>query len=196
MVEGVEVELIAGSASPETEIVGVVSVVSWHWGVIGLGHHDLTILPDGSLSATLVVLSDTTIEPHWVHNVGSLDLPWVALLEPEIWDLDLAAIDDLLLEDTVVVSDSVAPSWQLKGGHRVEEAGSESTETSISEGGIGLLLVDLLEVVADVHESFLVLLLHVDVDEHVLHHAAHQELKREVVASLHIFCLNLSKRQS
>ena len=188
-VEGVEVELVAGSASPEAQIVGVVGVVAWDGRVIGLSHHDLAIDPVSALDAMLLVLVDAAVEAHGVDDVTALDLPRVPILEPEVGDLNLAAVLDHLLEDAVVVPDAVAPGWQLKCGHGVQEAGGEAAETTVAKRGVRLLLIHILQVVPDVHEGALILVLHVNVDKHVLHEAAHEELKGEVVNSLHVFGL-------
>ena len=48
-------------------------------------------------------------------------------VKPVVWDLDLVSVDDLLLEDTVAVTQAVAPGRIVQRGETVEEAGSETT---------------------------------------------------------------------
>lgn len=130
---------------PESEIVSVVCVVAWDWGVVSLSKHDLSSLPGASLlTISTLSLDHISKEANWVNDVSPLDLPGVALLKPEVWNLDLLPIFDELLENSIIVPNSVAPRRQFKGGHRVKEAGSKSTKASVAEASIGLLLVDVL----------------------------------------------------
>lgn len=56
-------------------------------------------------------------------NVGALDLPRVSVLEPVVRNFDLLTVLDQLLKDSVIVADTVAPSWDLHSCHTIEEAG-------------------------------------------------------------------------
>lgn len=71
-------------------------------------------------------------------NVVSWELPWIKV-QPVVWNLDLITIDYFLLEDAVLVSKSVAPCWVIHCGHAVEEAGCETSKTSIAKGGVVFL---------------------------------------------------------
>jgi hypothetical protein len=64
----------------------------------------------------LPALADFAEEAHRVDYVGALDLPRVAVLEPVIGNFNLLPILDNLLEDTIVVADTVSPCWNLKCG--------------------------------------------------------------------------------
>ena len=170
------------SRFPESEIVSVVSVVSWHWGIVCLCKDHLTTLPCASfLTICICCLYQITKEAYWVNDVSSLNFPWVPLLEPEVWNLYLLSIPNQLLENSIVVSDPVAPCRQFKSGHRVKEAGSEPPKTPVAKTSVSLLFTDILELVTKVIESLLILLLHIDVDKHVLEGTAHQKLKGEIV---------------
>ena len=85
---------------------------------------------------------------NFVLDVDSFDLPRVAVAKPEIRDLDLAAILDDLFEDTVVVTDAVAPSWVVQGGHGVQKTGCETAQATVSQSSVGLLLVDGFQLIA------------------------------------------------
>ncbi len=113
MVEGIEVELVAGARSPQTQIVCVVCIVSWDWRVIGLGHHCLALDPIAALNTVFCIFFNSAVELDWIDDVTAFNLPRVTVFEPEIRDLDLAAILNHLLEDTIVVPDAVAPGRDL-----------------------------------------------------------------------------------
>src|SRR5690349_7378970 len=76
----------------------------------------------------------------YIHShIVSRELPGVEI-KPVVWNLDLVPINDFLLEDAVPVSQTVAPSRLVQGRKTVEEAGSETTKTAISERRIMFLL--------------------------------------------------------
>jgi len=76
----------------------------------------LAALPVGSLGTAILILIGVTVEPDLVGDVLPLDFPWVSTVEPEIWDFNLVSIFDGLLKDTKLVSNTVAPRWNLKRG--------------------------------------------------------------------------------
>lgn len=80
------------------------------------------------------------------------ELPWVEI-EPVIGDLNLIAIDNLLLENTIPVPESVAPSWKVHRRQTVEEARGKSAEATISESCIMFLGNDVLDSKAQVFET-------------------------------------------
>ena len=65
-------------------------------------------------------------------------------VKPVIGNFDLVAIHNLLLEDTVSVSQSISPCRHVEGSHGVQETGSQTTKTTISKSSIVLLLSDVL----------------------------------------------------
>ena len=68
-IERVEVELVAGSASPKTQVVGVIGVIAGNRCVISLGHDGLPVNPVGSLDAMLIILINTTVEADRIHDI-------------------------------------------------------------------------------------------------------------------------------
>lgn len=53
-------------------------------------------------------------------------------VEPVVWHLNLVAIDDFLLEDTISISQAVAPGGVVEGSETVKEAGSKPAKTAIA----------------------------------------------------------------
>ena len=125
MIERIKVEITLWSGLPKSKVVGVIGVVTWHWGIVGLCKHNLTSLPIASLfTIGICSLITMTKEANRVNDVRSLNLPRIPLFEPEVWNLYLLSIAYELLENTIVIPDSIAPCRQFKGGHGVKETGS------------------------------------------------------------------------
>lgn len=144
------------------------------------------MLPVRSLGVAVPILVRLAVESDLVGHILALDFPGVAMVQPEVGDLNLVAILNNLLEDAIVVPDSVAPGRDLEGGKRVKEASCESTEASVSKGSVSLLLVELFEVVANAHEGVFELALEVGVDECILESSPHEELEGEIIDSFGI----------
>ena len=125
MIERIKVEIALWSGLPKSKVIGVVGVVAWYWGIVSLCKHNLATLPIASLfTVGICSLFTMTKEAHRVNDVRSLNFPRISLLEPEVWDLYLFTITYELLENTIVIPDSIAPCRQFKGGHGVKETGS------------------------------------------------------------------------
>lgn len=119
-------------------------------------------------------------------------LPGKAVLEPVVRDLDLVALDDLLLEQAVLVADAAAVTRQAVCCHRVDEAGSESAEAAVAKTCIRLFLERLDEAEVEVLEDFLDGLLDAEIDEVRLEQAAEQEFDREIIDLLFLtLCIRL-----
>lgn len=79
-------------------------------------------------------------------------LPGVKV-QPVVRNLDLVSVNDLLLEDAISVSQAIAPGGIVEGGQTVEEASSQATQATISEGGVVLLGDDIFDPEAEVRET-------------------------------------------
>src|SRR6476660_1974250 len=71
---------------------------------------------------------------------GPLHFPGVAFVQPVVRLLDLIAFLDLLPEDAVFVAQAVANRGNVQRGERIEEAGGQSSESTVPETGIRLAL--------------------------------------------------------
>jgi hypothetical protein len=71
-------------------------------------------------------------------------------VKPVIRNLDLIAIHNFLLEDTISVSQSVSPGWVVERCQGVQETGSQTAKATITKGSIMLLLNDVLDAKAKV----------------------------------------------
>jgi hypothetical protein len=111
------------------------------------------------------------------------------VIKPKVWNFSLISIFNDLLENTIVVSNTITPSWNFKGSERIDEACGESSKTTITKGSISFLFIELLEIITHIHESISEWTLEIRVDESILKSSTHQKFKREVIDSLAILVL-------
>lgn len=76
-------------------------------------------------------------------DIVTSELPGVEV-EPVVGHLDLVSIDNLLLEDTISVTQTVAPGGVVERRQTVEEASSKTSQATVAEGSIVLLLDNIL----------------------------------------------------
>lgn len=154
------------------------------------------------LGGSVCVFERVTGLTHVDRHVLARELPGVKV-KPVVGHLDLVAVDNLLLEDTVPVPQAVAPGGKVEGSKTVEEAGGQSTEATVSEGSVVLLLNDILDAEAEVVKTSYALLapflpadryaaltlgniLQSDVEHGIVEGTAHEKLQREVVDTLSV----------
>jgi len=85
-------------------------------------------------------------------DIMSRELPWIEV-QPIVRDLDLISIYDFLLENTITVSQSVAPRRVVQRGQTVEETSRKTAQTSITKRSVVLLLDNILDTEAKVRKS-------------------------------------------
>src|SRR5580698_1588147 len=92
-------------------------------------------------------------ETHDVARVAARRLPYVPELQPAARDLALRAVGpDHLGEYSVVVADPVADRRVAQRRHRIQEARGEAAQAAVAEARIGLLGLDIFEVVSHLLE--------------------------------------------
>lgn len=85
-----------------------------------------------------------SIELNVDSDVMSRKFPGVEV-QPIVWDFNLITVDDLLFENTVLVSESIAPGWVVHGGQAVKETSCEAAKTSVTERSIMFLRDHILD---------------------------------------------------
>ncbi len=108
------------------------------------------------------------------------DFPGIAEAEPVVRLLDLVTVVDMLLEDAVVVADTVADRRQLQRRHRVQKAGGEPAETAIAERRVGFDVTQHVPVETQAPHCLAAGVLQHQVDDIVAHRPTDQELEREI----------------
>lgn len=149
-----KVELAAGRfAGPETQIVHSGRSVARNGYVIRQSRDHLTVLPGDDLLAIVVcVFVHPAVELDIDRDIVSWEFPWVEV-KPVVRDFDLIAVLNLLLEDTISISKTVAPSWIIQRSHAVEETCCKSAQTAIAQCGVVLLIDDILDAEAKILQA-------------------------------------------
>jgi starch phosphorylase len=68
----------------------------------------LAASPVSAVSAAVLVLVDVSVESDLVSDVLTLDLPGIAFVQPEVWNLDLVSILDRFLDSLATLE---IPAW-------------------------------------------------------------------------------------
>ena len=98
-------------ARPQSQVVGSFGPVSGNGYIIRHGLDNLAILPRiDSLALLILILPDPTVELDIDRHIMAREFPRVEI-QPVIGNFYLVAIYDLLLENPIAVSESVAPGW-------------------------------------------------------------------------------------
>ena len=95
--------------------------------------------------------------------------------------LDLAAVDEFLLEEAELVVDPVAERGIVERRQRIEEAGGEPAEAAVAQAHVDLGIPDLLEVQAQELERLPGGLVEPGGEQIVLEEPAHEVLEREII---------------
>jgi hypothetical protein len=172
-VELVEIEGVSWSGFPKSQVVGIVSVETWNWGIVGHSDDLLAALPVGSLGVTVLVFVRNTIESNLIGDILSLNLPWISMIQPKVRNFSLISISNNLLENTVIVSNTISPSWNFEGGKRIDEACGKSSKTTITKGSISFLFIELLKIVTHIHQSISEWTFKIRVDKCILESSTH-----------------------
>ncbi len=117
----------------------------------------------------------------------ALDLQRVAVLEPVVRLLNLVAVDDLLPEHAVVITDAAPVRRIIQRRQRIKEAGSESSETSVAKRRIRLLILDCIDVKAKLAQRLCHLFVCAKVDCIISECTPHQKFHGKINQFLRIF---------
>ncbi len=141
-----EVEVLRGLGAPQPQGVDGIGTVSGNHVVVrdrehcGLGDPLCTV-------RAVLGRGHGAAEAHLDRHLRVRELPGVAVTQPGVGHLDLPALlVEGLLEDAVFVTDAVSHRRDRHGGQRVEEAGREPAEATVSEAWLHLELPQLVEV--------------------------------------------------
>ena len=179
----VEVLLCAGT--PQAKHAHRLGIGARNHHVVGDRLDFLGIAVDGLHAVVRPALLDLTVEFDDELLVAALGEPAFAAGEPHIGKLDLPAVHDLLLEETVLIEDGKTHGGIVLRRKSVQKTGGEAAESPISEPCIGLFFIEILQ-------RELILLFECPFDgiadaeivDAVLEGAAHQKLHAEIIDPL------------
>lgn len=116
----------------------------------------------GVVAKDLFLILDSLVLPHITkeldvdRDVVASELPRVEV-KPIVRNLDLITINNLLLEDTVFVSQSVTPGGIVERGQAVEEASGKTAKTAISKRSVVLLTDNVFHAEAEIRYALCIL---------------------------------------
>ncbi len=95
-------------------------------------------------------------------------------------------VDDLLFEEPELIVDAVTVSGKILAGQRVEEAGRQSPQAAIAQGGIGFDFLNLFEVGTHFDQGLLAQIVQVEIVQGIAQGPTHQKFDRQVIQTLGI----------
>ena len=137
-------------------------------------------------SVSVAFTLDMSAERYSLRIFGTRNLPRITVLKPVVGLLHLLAIDDLLAEDAVVVTDAVAHRRKVERGHRIEIACRETSQASIAKACISLKIAQVVPVDTVGTERITAKLIGFEVYDVVAEQTADEEFKRKVIYVLGI----------
>ena len=114
----------------------------------------------------------------------ALGQPHLAAGQPEVGQLGLPAVHQLLLEDAVLVQDRVASGGVALGGEAVQITGREAPEAAVAQARVRLAVVELFQTDPVALQHLLEGLRQIQVIQVVFQRAAHQKFHGEIVDTL------------
>ena len=183
----VQIELLGGASTPQSEIVSVVSVEARNGIVVCHGLDDVTTNPvQAPLTLGIEALLNFAVKPHWVGDVRPRNLEGASIPDPEIRHLHLTAVLNVLFEHAIAVSDAITPARQRQSCHGVEEACGKTAQATVAQRWVHLFVEKVLQLHAECVKGFLEGLLQIEVRNGILHVSSDQVFGRQVVSPLHI----------
>ena len=107
--------------------------------------------------------------------------PDLAAGQPEVGQLRLPAVHQLLAEDTVFIAQGVADRRIALRGQTVEEARGQTAQTAVAETGVRLLLIEIVQLDAHLRESLAEIGFQPEVEQVIFERTAHQKLHAEII---------------
>ena len=187
LVKGIQRKIIDGLRIPDAQRVHKAVAVAHDRHVVGDGLDGaVALLPEHDPSVCRLIGGHVAAEVHLLGVLGPAKLKRVAVLEPVVRNLHLIAVADLLLEHPVAVADAAAVGGIVQGCEGVQETCRKASEAAVAQSRIRLLVLDLVDVKAELCEGLLHRRKGLQVDQVVAEGAAHQELHGEVVQGLRV----------
>ena len=184
-VEGVEIELLVHRAgAPETERIYRVRAVAEDGHVVGRGENAAVIAQLIHHAAVLLAPVHGAAEAHLHGFARHRRLPRVAVGEPVVRLLGLAAGADALTEKPVAVPEPHADARHVLRRERVEIARRETAETAVAETGIALAFEQRVQILAELGENGGGHVADAELDEIVFEQPPDKKFHREVIDDL------------
>ena len=83
---------------------------------------------------------------HTVGGFGAGEVPGAVVGLPVFWCFDLHPVVKALFEQAVFVADAVSVRGACQSGGGFEVAGGQATQSPVTQGGVGFVFGDVMEV--------------------------------------------------
>ena len=152
---------------PQAQGVHGLVMVAHDRHIIGHSHDRHGILMHQLQGAVLHFLHVGIAVEFDIHSLVCLAvLPGKAVLQPVVRDLHLVAVNELLLEQTVLIADAAAAARQTVRRQGVNEAGSQTAQAAVAKARIRLLLKELRQLQLEIFlQDFLHRILDAEIDQ-------------------------------
>ncbi|SCH33629.1 Uncharacterised protein [uncultured Clostridium sp.] len=156
LVEGVQAEGIHGLCVPDTKGIHYVIAIAYYRKVAGDSPYGLIALLDKMVLAVLIDLYVyVAAELDDLRVLRTAELEGIAVHKPVVGNFFLISVLNFLLEHTIAVTDAAAVCRITQGCQRIQEAGCQSSQTAISQSCVRLLILDYVQIAAQLLQSFL-----------------------------------------
>ncbi len=185
-VERVEADRVDRLRAPQAQRIHPMPAPADDRRVVGHRHDLLLRLPRLPPGGTVLARLGRhhAAEVDFVRRLAPLEFPQVAVGEPVFRHLDLAAVADLLPEQSVHVTDAIAVGRDGERRHGLHEARGKAPEAAVAERSVRLQCLDLVEVDTEANQRLLHRLHQLEVRHRVAQQPADQKLKAKVIDAL------------
>ena len=182
MAEDLKVKVVRRRGGPQAERVDGLAAVPHH-GTIERDA-DQARRPAGDGVQGPAVHLERTVELHLHSLMWPRDLPGVWVTQPVVRLFLLPAVLDRLLEDAVLVPQTIAHRRKLHGRHRVEKTGRQTPEPPIPQAGVWFLFDEAQPVEVLLRDRLLHHGIEPEIHDIVGQRAADEKLHGEIVHAL------------
>ena len=170
-------EVLVHLGVPKAQRIDRVVLRADHRYVVGHRHDGHVVLVNEAQAAVRLLLHiGVAAEAHVDRLVRFAVFPREAVTKPFVRQLDLVAVDNLLLEKAVLITDAAPVARQAQRRHRVDEARGKTTEAAVAKPGVRLLGDVARKTQVQRAQRFLHQVLDAQVDQVRVQKAAQQEL--------------------
>ena len=167
--------------APQTQAADRVAVRARDHHVVGNRLDFVAILIADVAVPLRPLLHDLPAEADAERAVGAGNQPDLAAGQPDVGKLDLKPVNNLLLEQTVLVTDGEAGRRVVQRGQRIHIAGGQSAEAAVAETGVVFRLEYIRGIAAEIGQRSGECVRYAEV-ECVFHEAAtHEEFHGQIV---------------
>ena len=172
------------ACAPQTQTADRVAVCTRDHHVVGNGFNFFAVLVADVAVPLGPLLHDLSAETDAERAVGAGNQPDFAAGQPDVGQLDLQSVNDLLLEQTVLVADGEAGRRVIQRSKRVHKAGSQSAETAVAETCVRLQLIKVVDIEAEMLQGEAVFIHNAEVAEIGLERSAKQKFHAHIIHAL------------